>query len=207
MTSSTRSGRCSRGTARRPSRSTSTISSPTCSSCAERGAKAKSIDRDEIGRPSPGGLRQQNSAAAGRPQFDDECNRGDERTERTRTDPAPENRHSPAGLGRWLRGGFGPGIDAEDVERIFDALFTTKSKGMGMGLSIRRSIIEKLPRRAFGYRPGRNMDRPFIRVAGHGCRSCIELCASRCAVWCRVIANRSRRPKVPVVTNSSNICP
>ena len=36
----------------------------------------------------------------------------------------------------------GPGIDAKDVNRIFDALFTTKSKGMGMGLSICRSIIE-----------------------------------------------------------------
>jgi signal transduction histidine kinase len=36
----------------------------------------------------------------------------------------------------------GPGIDSKNAERIFDALFTTKSKGMGMGLSICRSIIE-----------------------------------------------------------------
>ena len=36
----------------------------------------------------------------------------------------------------------GPGIDAKHIDRIFDSLFTTKSSGMGMGLSICRSIIE-----------------------------------------------------------------
>ena len=36
----------------------------------------------------------------------------------------------------------GPGIDANDMGRIFDAFFTTKFYGMGLGLFICRSIIE-----------------------------------------------------------------
>ena len=36
----------------------------------------------------------------------------------------------------------GAGIDPDDVDRIFNPLFTTKSQGMGMGLSICRSIIQ-----------------------------------------------------------------
>ena len=36
----------------------------------------------------------------------------------------------------------GPGIDLEHVDRVFDAFYTTKSSGVGMGLSICRLIIE-----------------------------------------------------------------
>ncbi|MBV8663127.1 MAG: GHKL domain-containing protein, partial [Hyphomicrobiales bacterium] len=36
----------------------------------------------------------------------------------------------------------GIGVDAKNAEKLFDAFFTTKASGMGIGLSVSRSIIE-----------------------------------------------------------------
>lgn len=37
----------------------------------------------------------------------------------------------------------GPGIDPENIERIFRPLFSTKAKGIGLGLSITKMVIDK----------------------------------------------------------------
>jgi signal transduction histidine kinase len=36
----------------------------------------------------------------------------------------------------------GPGLPVEEVDQIFDAFFTTKPQGSGMGLAISKSIVE-----------------------------------------------------------------
>jgi PAS domain S-box-containing protein len=49
--------------------------------------------------------------------------------------------HQPNGVLVAVRDS-GPGIDPEHLERVFEAFYTTKSSGVGMGLSICQSIIE-----------------------------------------------------------------
>ncbi|MFM0125957.1 AAA family ATPase [Paraburkholderia sp. RL18-101-BIB-B] len=53
-----------------------------------------------------------------------------------------ESRHENGGHVVVAVRDFGTGIDPENADRLFDAFFTTKPDGMGMGLSICRSIIE-----------------------------------------------------------------
>lgn len=37
----------------------------------------------------------------------------------------------------------GVGVDAQSMNKLFDAFYTTKNDGMGIGLSVSRSIIER----------------------------------------------------------------
>jgi hypothetical protein len=34
-------------------------------------------------------------------------------------------------------------LDPQDTDKLFDAFYTTKSGGMGVGLSVSRSIVER----------------------------------------------------------------
>ena len=36
----------------------------------------------------------------------------------------------------------GPGISSDALDKVFDPFFTTKTEGMGMGLSIARTIVQ-----------------------------------------------------------------
>jgi signal transduction histidine kinase len=37
----------------------------------------------------------------------------------------------------------GVGVDRQSMDKLFDAFYTTKSDGMGIGLSVSRSIVER----------------------------------------------------------------
>lgn len=63
----------------------------------------------------------------------------------------------------------GEGVDDEEFQHLFDAFFTTKPTGMGMGLSISRSIIEAHQGELWATRnAGRGMTFKFWLPLGHG---------------------------------------
>ena len=44
----------------------------------------------------------------------------------------------------------GVGLEPQSIDKLFDAFYTTKSGGMGIGLSVSRSIVERHQGRLVG---------------------------------------------------------
>jgi C4-dicarboxylate-specific signal transduction histidine kinase len=65
----------------------------------------------------------------------------DAMTDRDRMLKITANRQEPAGVLITVEDS-GPGIAPENIKRIFEPFYTTKPQGMGMGLTICRSIVE-----------------------------------------------------------------
>ena len=61
----------------------------------------------------------------------------------------------------------GVGLDAQSMNKLFDAFYTTKTDGMGIGLSVSRSIIERHQRASLGR--AERWTRRHIRVRHSGC--------------------------------------
>ena len=65
----------------------------------------------------------------------------------------------------------GPGIDPAHLERVFEAFYTTKSSGTGMGLSICRSIIDAHGGRLWAERERTSRRRISVHLARREARS------------------------------------
>ena len=67
----------------------------------------------------------------------------------------------------------GTGINPEHAERMFDAFFTTKPNGIGLGLSICRSIVELHGGRlsVFPVHPHGSVFQVLLPVGENGCQA------------------------------------
>ena len=71
-----------------------------------------------------------------------------------------KSEHENSGQVRVTIEDSGIGIEPQHIDKIFDPFFTTKGDGMGMGLSICRSIIEAHGGRLWAS-PGRSQGAVF----------------------------------------------
>ena len=64
----------------------------------------------------------------------------------------------------------GPGLDPQSLDRLFDAFYTTKPQGLGMGLAISRSDYRGARRPAVGDRQCAPRRRLSVHGADRGAR-------------------------------------
>jgi signal transduction histidine kinase len=74
-------------------------------------------------------------------QLDDEC-RGIQMHDESAGGSSVQTAASDQGVIKVAVRDFGPGIEEQALQVIFEPFFTTKRSGLGMGLSLSRSIIE-----------------------------------------------------------------
>ena len=82
------------------------------------------------------------STATSRPEPDPERGRSNGLGRGGATRVVDQHRAKPHGGVLVAVRDSGPGIDPDHLDRVFEAFYTTKSSGVGMGLSICRSIID-----------------------------------------------------------------
>ncbi len=89
-------------------------------------------------------------------------------TDRVRELQIRSYRHASDEVGVTLRDA-GIGLDPENLARLFNAFFTTKPGGMGIGLSISRTIHDyRGTRRPLVGDPARRSRRVLGRILGRG---------------------------------------
>ena len=87
-------------------------------------------------------FRRSGSVAAGNAEPRHECDRSDERCSDRPRELIITTRNIDADQVQVSVEDSGPGLDPNTASRIFEPFYTTKAAGMGMGLSISRSILQ-----------------------------------------------------------------
>ena len=89
----------------------------------------------------------------------------------------------------------GPGVSEEAAKKIFDPFFSTKDHGMGMGLSIVRTIVEAHHGQIEVDKRERRQRRGLPSEIAAGLSSALDRLVSDPSVWWRIIVPRANAPR------------